>query len=151
MILRYGRGKVIFDSNQDISVLVIMFRGNPFIMRRKAEKINIKRMSVGKSAIILSGRINGLIFKYFGHLKITKCTGALISGERVNIKIKTAGINLPELMTEYPEDISISPEKLRHTYTAFRKFKGRRRRPRNIAKKLRAARLRRITSRNRGY
>ena len=130
MILRYGRGRATFDSNQEIASMTIRFRGNPFITHKyntakRTHNADMGYIFIGRGVVLLTGKIDGEIFKYFGYMKVTKCKAALSNGETVNVQVKTAGINLPELMSEYPEDISESPEKLRHTYTVFKKFKGR--------------------------
>ena len=149
MILRYGRGRATFDSNQEIISMTIRFRGNPFIMHKyntakRTHNTDMGYMFIGKGIVALTGSIVGEIFKYYGYMKILKCNATLSNGESVNVQVKAAGINLPELMSEYPEDISESPEKLRHTYTTLKKFKGRQ------YKRIRNGEMRGGVSRNRG-
>jgi len=132
MILRYGRGKVIFDSQQDVLSLTLNFRGNPFIMHQYNTPKRTHDMSKGyfvkgKNILSFSGKIESDLCKYYGYFKITKCRVVLSNGESVNVQVKTMGINLPELMDEKPEDISESPEQLRHTYTVIKKYKGKQR------------------------
>ena len=130
MILYYGRGKGTLSANQEIKSLIIRFRGNPFIMHyyntvKKTHNPNMGHIFIKRGIVALTGSIEGEIFKYRGYMKVFTCQAGLSNGETVNIQVKPSGINYPELMDEKPEDISTKPEKLKHTYTYFGKFKGR--------------------------
>ena len=122
MKLLYGRGVVILSGTNKLVAIMINYRGNPFIIIDKNKHINKH-----KNGVVITGNIEGRLFRYFGYLKILTCYGIVASGEEIKIKVNPMGINLPELMDEKPEDISESPEKLRHTYTVIKKYKGKQR------------------------
>lgn len=139
MILKYGRGRVIFDSNLEAKTIIIRFRGNPFILHKfnTVKRTNTSSKGYiffGKNIVSIIANLKDTIFRYYGYLKITKCTAVLSNGESVNVAIKTMNINLPELMSEFPEDISAFPNKLRQTYIFIRKFKGRQYKPSRTAR-----------------
>ena len=134
MILRYGKGKVIFDSNLEAKTIMLHFRGNPFIMHKfntvkRTHTLGGGYIFFGKNVVSLTGNLKDDLLRYYGYLKITKCTAVLANDESVNVQIQTMGINLPELMSEYPEDISAFPQRLRYTYTFRKKYKGRQYKP----------------------
>ena len=115
MKLRYGTGKIILDYNKPASVIVVRFRGNPYL--KAEEGIVISKV---KNVITFTGQeIEGNFCKYFGYFKVLSC-----SVDGINLAVKTMNIHLSELIDEKSEDITTKSEELKNTYTHLRKFKG---------------------------
>ena len=147
MKLLYGRGKVLISDNIGLMAVMINFRGNPYIFINKNKGIILRRNSV-----IVSDNIENKLFNYFGYMKILNCSGILSNGEEVRIKVQTMGLHLPELMAEYPEDISNFPERMRKNYTHLKKYRGKQYKPSRITGTSRATtRTSRATTRTGGY
>ena len=125
MILRYGQGNLILDYNKPVTLIMIKFRGNPYLKAREGITINKAKNIIS----FFDKEIEGNFCKYFGYLKILSC-----KVDNVNATVKTMNINLPELMSEFPEDISKFPEKMRNTYLHYKRYKGKQFRKRRIAR-----------------
>ena len=127
MKLLYGRGRVVISDNIGLMAVMINFRGNPYIFIDKNKGIILRRNSV-----VVSDNIEDKIFRYFGYMKILNCSGILSNGEEVPIKVQTMGLHLPELMAEYPDDISNFPERMRKNYIHRKKYRGKQYKPSRI-------------------